>query len=196
MIDLTLSHLLPWIVIAGLLFLLWMILKRGPKFSTAPVTQHDEQIIAINDPSVTFGRKPILWPKEYRTLKLAEKVVKQYGRRDCHLWAQVNLGELITVESVTSQKAWNARSSINSKRSDIVLTDSKGYALALIEYQGAGHYNDTAVKRDKVKRLAAQRAGVAFIEIMGHWSDPQIEAELSRALRGVLSSSVLESAQD
>ena len=54
---------------------------------------------------------------------------------------------------------------INSKRVDFLIVDKKGYAVIVIEYQGQGHYQDNAAKRDAVKREACRKAGVIFFRI-------------------------------
>ena len=173
-----------------LLFIGALFLYRRKRFARKrffyPPTAHDDQLTAVSSGRVNFKTKPILWPREYRAFRAAQKVLTKYGRTDCRLWAQVCLGELFTVESHDSVDAKQALASINSKRSDIVLTDSKGYALALIEYQGRQHYQGSAYKRDAIKRFVAQRAGVLFLELNHDWTEEQIEEALGKGLEHLL----------
>lgn len=118
--------LLLWGLAALVIYLKYKAPSRKglPRFT--PVTFHDDQLTAVIESSVGFKSKPILWPREYRAYKATERILAKYKRTDCRIWAQVCLGELFTIEAADALKAREAHSSINSKRSDIVLTDSRG----------------------------------------------------------------------
>lgn len=154
-----------------------------PSSRPARVTEHDAQIAAITSAKITLSKTPILQPREYRVYKIAERILTRLERGECHVWAQVCLGELIAIESSDEAKQKEAFSSINSKRSDIVITDKRGYALAFLEYHGNRHYQQNAEKRDAVKRMAAQRAGIKFIEVIGEWEDAEIEHTIEQGLK-------------
>ena len=47
-----------------------------------------------------------------------------------------------------------------------MVVDHKGIAVLVVEYQGMGHYQGTAVLRDAVKLEAFRTAGVTLIEVM------------------------------
>ncbi|WP_444944225.1 DUF2726 domain-containing protein [Microbulbifer sp. ZKSA006] len=72
---------------------------------------------------------------------------------------QASLGEILTCENKFGYRA------INSKRSDFVITNKQFQPLAVIEYQGAGHFQGNYQKRDLTKRNALKRARVAFVQI-------------------------------
>ena len=72
---------------------------------------------------------------------------------------------------------------INSKRCDLVIADRYGNPVAVLEYQGSGHnIGGTAGKRDEIKRIALERAGVRFVEIM----DGTTPDEIQRTIRELL----------
>jgi hypothetical protein len=80
-------------------------------------------------------------------------------RKGCRVVAQPSLGEIVTS---TRKFAFNA---INSKRVDMLITDKTGWPLLAIEYQGEGHYDQTADLRDAIKSTALRKAGVGYLEI-------------------------------
>ena len=71
---------------------------------------------------------------------------------------QVSLGEILICEDELGYRA------INSKRSDFVITDRQFRPIAIIEYQGSGHYQSNSENRDATKRHALTRAGIDYIE--------------------------------
>jgi hypothetical protein len=73
--------------------------------------------------------------------------------------AQVSLGEVLSSPDA------RAYSAINSKRVDMLIVSRRGDPIAVIEYQGHGHYQGTAAARDAVKKEALRRAGVRHIEV-------------------------------
>ena len=56
-----------------------------------------------------------------------------------------------------------------------MIIDKKGYAVIVIEYQGQGHYQDNAVKRDAVKWEACRKAGVIFLEFQPNYGKAELE---------------------
>lgn len=59
---------------------------------------------------------------------------------------------------------------INAKRADFIITDGRSDVLAVIEYQGSGHFGSSnqsrvrAEKSDATKRRATAEAGIPFFE--------------------------------
>ncbi|MDU3075308.1 MAG: DUF2726 domain-containing protein [Mixta calida] len=92
------------------------------------------------------------------------------------VFAQVSLGEILGSDSKPAYWA------INSKRADFVIIDRTGQPVAVVEYQGTGHYQGDASVRDAVKREACKSAGIAFIELSAGYSDADISA-ISQLLR-------------
>ena len=72
---------------------------------------------------------------------------------------QASLGEVVVCDNEFGYRA------INSKRSDFVITDKSFQPVAVIEYQGSGHYLSNHEIRDKTKRNALNSAGVKYVEL-------------------------------
>ncbi len=74
---------------------------------------------------------------------------------------------------------------INSKRADFIILDVDLNVLAVIEYQGSGHFGNTAksrdraIKSDKVKRKALFEAGITLIEVPPKFDQNYIRTNLT-----------------
>jgi hypothetical protein len=79
--------------------------------------------------------------------------------KDYRIFPQVSLGEILSAE----QESYSV---INSKRVDFCLTNKQFIPLAVIEYQGKGHKNQTSSQRDSVKKQSAEKAGILYIPIL------------------------------
>jgi hypothetical protein len=77
---------------------------------------------------------------------------------------QASMGEAIAAEAEDQAAADNAHASYNSKRIDLLICDEDWLPLVAIEHQGSGHYKGNAEARDRVKRLALERAGIGLVE--------------------------------
>lgn len=145
------------------------------------VSDVDEQLSFVT--AVEFERQPLLNKGEFRVLLVLEGVVREL-RSGHRVMAQTSLGEVLrpkrTGNAVDADLAFR---SINSKRSDFIVVDRRGLAVLAVEYQGGGHYQGTAVKRDAVKRAAFESAGVTFIEVPAQFD----AALLTGQVRGLLS---------
>lgn len=85
--------------------------------------------------------------------------------------ATVSYGESLKCRKPGSncdhRKFWT----VNAKRADFVLCNDAFYVVAVIEYQGGGHYGSSpkglvsSIKRDNTKRKALSEAGFPLIEI-------------------------------
>jgi hypothetical protein len=152
---------------------------------TPPAVQND-----VSDPRnqldfvsrVEFERQPLLNKSEFQVLLVLEEVVRglDAGHR---VMAQTVLGEFLRPKR--GGQAGNsdlAYRSINCKRADFVVVDSRGYAVLVVEYQGSGHYQGTAMLRDAVKREALRTAGVTLIEVMPNFRRTDIAAQVRDVL--------------
>ena len=106
-----------------------------------------------------FSRKRLMNKSEYCVFRQLENWISQKSVKGYRLFAQVPLGEFLGTQDN------NAFRSINSKRSDFLIIDKNGYAVAAVECQGDGHFQGNARERDAVKFRALERAGVRLIEI-------------------------------
>lgn len=74
---------------------------------------------------------------------------------------------------------------INSKRADFIILDVDLNVLAVIEYQGSGHFGNTAksrdraIRSDKVKRKALFEAGITLIEVPPKFDQNYIRTNLT-----------------
>jgi hypothetical protein len=120
---------------------------------------------------------------EFQVLLLLEAVVHDL-RSGHRVMAQTSLGEFLRPKRQPLQAAHAdlAYRSINSKRADFVVVDQTGLAVLVVEYQGNGHYQGTALARDAVKREAFRSAGVTLIEIPARYEKEAIARQVRRAL--------------
>jgi hypothetical protein len=121
-----------------------------------------------------FYKKKIMSKAEYRVFRIVEAEILTL-RNGCRVLSQTSLGEIIGSDD---EKAF---ASINSKRVDILIIGPYGDPLAVVEYQGGGHHQNSAAARDAIKKEAFRRAGVHFVEVdEGH--TPEEIAHLVRRL--------------
>lgn len=149
---------------------------RGRPWQASAVPQ-----ISIADPAeqlrvvaaAEFTKQTLLNKQEARVLYAAERAVAESGLK-WRVMAQVSLGEILRSENA------RAFAAINSKRVDLLVISQSGEPLAAIEYQGGGHYQNTAAIRDAVKKEALRKAGVRYIEVMGRHTADDVRREISR----------------
>lgn len=108
-----------------------------------------------------FQTKTLINKSEIRLFWMITKQLP-HGFR---VMVQVSYGEILRCRS--RRKFFT----INAKRADLVICDREFNVVAVIEYQGGGHYGSTAksrrnaIGRDRQKRRALAEAGVALVEI-------------------------------
>jgi hypothetical protein len=123
-----------------------------------------------------FYAMPIMNRGEY---KLFQTILREVEKINFHYWVfpQVALGEVI--RSPDEQ----AYAAINSKRCDLIVTDSYGKPLLAIEYNGTGHWlSGDASIRDQIKQIALEKAGVAYKAIDPNTTDHEIHRIIETAL--------------
>lgn len=130
----------------------------------------ESQLNSVNNSM--FRRRPLMNKGEYAIFCKLEKLLSQLPGR-YRLFAQVSLGEILHTDNDQAYK------SINCKRSDFVIIDRAGYPVAVIEYQGGGHYQKDASIRDAIKREACNSAGIVFTELHERYSDDDLRAVIS-----------------
>lgn len=118
--------------------------------------------------------------KKQRLLNLKEeelfwKLVKLCNEKSLRVFPQVSLGEMLSAEDNEAYRR------INSKRVDFCITDKKFLPIAVVEYHGSGHKNETSDERDKVKKVAVEMAGIEYIAI-SDGQEYQVNKYLSEAL--------------
>ncbi|MBY0561967.1 DUF2726 domain-containing protein [Hyphomicrobium sp.] len=132
---------------------------------------------------VQFETQPLLNKSEFQVLLVLEAVARDL-KSGFRVMAQTNLGEILKPK----RQLWGetacdlAYRSINGKRADFVIVNSAGHAVLVVEYQGAGHYQGTALLRDAVKREAFRTAGVALIEVPARFQKADVEKQVRQIL--------------
>jgi len=137
---------------------------------------------------VKFHKRRVMGGGELGVFYAAMTVTRQpqpEGRYPFYVFPQVNLGQILGAKTEQVRLKWQAdkaHQAINSKRCDLLITDKRGWPVAVIEYQGEGHDLDgTANRRDQIKRLAVEGAGICFVEIEAGTS----VAEMRRTVQNV-----------
>lgn len=144
--------------------------RRNPERSPEVVREQtvaERQLTTVRRSE--FRKRPLMNKGEYGVFCRLETLISK-NHPDYRIFAQVSMGEILGSDSD------EAYLSINSKRADFVIINRSGFPVAVVEYQGSGHYKDDARIRDAVKREACSSAGIAFIEIPARYSATDIEA--------------------
>lgn len=116
-----------------------------------------------------FTTKPLLNKSEIRLFKILHNITPE----NFHVFSQVSYGEFLRCAS--NRKFWT----INAKRADFVICDYEFNVVAVVEYQGSGHYGSTrkshenAKSRDRAKLKALTEANIPMVEI-----PPKFNSEL------------------
>jgi hypothetical protein len=135
----------------------------------------EEPVAGYNSDAIGWHATPLMNRSEFRVFEELERLVVncQTGHR---LFSQVPLGEVMRPDQTSGNPALRRKAfqEINSKRVDFILIDRAGFPTIAIEYQGGGHYQGNAIKRDHIKREAFRKIGVPFMEVIaGGLSDGQ-----------------------
>ena len=148
----------------------------------------DKQLEAVRRGEVAFHKRRVMGGGELGVFYAAMAVTRQpqpEGRYPFYVFPQVNLGQILGAKTEQVRLRWQgdqAHQAINSKRCDLLIADKKGWPVAVIEYQGEAHDLDgTAGRRDQIKRIAVEGAGIRYVEIEAGTS----AAEMRRIVQGV-----------
>jgi hypothetical protein len=148
--------------------------------------QLNQQLEAVTRDSVTFYASKVMAGGEFEVFRAAMSVTRQSfpsGPYPFYVFPQVSLGQVIRTRASVEWQADQAHRAINSKRCDLLIADRYGNPVAVLEYQGGGHnIGGTAERRDRVKRIALERAGVRYVEI----KDGTSQAEIQQIIRVML----------
>ena len=108
--------------------------------------------------------------KSERNVYFALKKLTNAFKGEFYICPQINLGEIISAPDSPSGTA--AYSAINSKRVDFCIADRHFNPVAVIEFQGEGHFQGDAKLRDDIKYKATTKAGIYY--------EPIYDCELPR----------------
>nr|WP_269467973.1 DUF2726 domain-containing protein [Devosia ureilytica] len=140
---------------------------------STPVLDSSDQLRVVM--GAAFEKTRLMSRPEYDVFRVVETHLRRCGP-GYRLMAQTSMGEFIRSADPS------AHSSINSKRVDMLIIDTFGFAVVAIEHQGSGHYQNDAAARDAVKREALRRAGIEYLEIFQHHQPEEICALVSGAI--------------
>lgn len=139
-------------------------------------------LLILQKIEVRFQKKVLLNKSEMRLFHMIEAMLRGKPYR---LLCQVSYGEFLRTRS--KKAFWK----VNAKRADFLIVDQDFNPVAVIEYQGAGHFGrtgqsaDLARQRDNTKKRACLSAGLAWIEVPAKID----RAALDSSLRAVLNKS-------
>ena len=158
-----------------------------PKTTEQERAEHlDRQLEAVIGVQVSFYRRRVMNRGEYDLFRAAIGVTGQKpagGEFPFYVFPQVSLGQIIGTQEAGKPESDAAHRAINSKRCDFLIADRNGWPIAVLEYQGSGHnISGTAERRDRIKQIALERAGVRYVEIM----DGASQAEIQQTIRDLL----------
>lgn len=108
--------------------------------------------------------------KSERSVYFALIKLTRSFKGEFYIYPQINLGEIISTPD--SPSGVDAYSAINSKRVDFCIADRHFSPVAVVEFQGEGHYQGDAKLRDDIKYKAATKAGIYY--------EPIYDCELTR----------------
>ena len=115
----------------------------------------------------SFQKRRILNVSEDRVFQIIENDIRN-ARKDFRVFPQVSLGEILNSHNRAAFFA------INNKRVDFLIVDDARLPVAVIEYQGGGHFQGTAEARDAIKFEALRKADIGYIEIFENENAEQI----------------------
>ncbi len=105
------------------------------------------------------------------------------------LLAQVSLGEIFNTRPYDDRAAAAAYYAFNARRSDLVIVNTDGLPVLIIEYQGGGHFQKSYYLRDEIKRRVFQKAKVRALEIAENLNAPEAAARVREQLDALLPAS-------
>ncbi|MCI4412228.1 MAG: DUF2726 domain-containing protein, partial [Thiotrichales bacterium] len=121
---------------------------------SSPKERYNGQLALVR--STRFKVKPLL---NFEERKIYFGLRGLLGKHNYYIYPQVSLGEVFQ----NSDK--DAFYAINSKRCDFCVADKGFMPVALIEYDGNGHFANESELRDAVKSEVAKSADVPLVRI-------------------------------
>ncbi len=162
----TTTIIITGIIIFTLFFIVLTNKKTKRKSEKNEFYKEQEQRVKIGG----YKKQPLLNNTEDISRAAIIKALTNTNKR---LYAQVSLGEILQHDNYKLYK------DIQSKRADFVITDNKNIPICVIEIHGNGHYqNKNTTKRDEIKKLALEDAGIKYIAIAVGNNPKQIYAQV------------------
>lgn len=127
---------------------------------------HDNQLSSVQ--GATFSKLPVMNASENALYNFLLHMVKKYDY-PVRVFPQVSLGEILKSDNKAGFFA------INSKRVDFVIADKNNMPVAVVEYQGSGHWQNNARKRDTIKKLACEKAGIKYFDLPATYTGNEVK---------------------
>ena len=163
-----------WLLALPVLAALFFLAGRGPR-RRVPPRQAPEGLAEAAEPYRVY---PVLNTSERRLWAEMERILHDHFHSRCRILAQVALPEFVYAEAKADYFA------ISGQRVDFLIVDSGFRPVCAIEYQGAGHFGQTAHARSRTrvrdvsKRKALRMAGVPLVEIPERWDTALLRERL------------------
>jgi hypothetical protein len=132
-------------------------------------------VLGVNILAKLLEPKFIAVPVLNKTEKRLFAAISSIIQPNLRLCPQVSYGEFLGCKS--SRKFWK----INAKRADMIVVNEDFHVVAVIEYQGSGHFGKTktsrsnSLRRDRQKQKALKEAGIPLYEIPASFKKDQLE---------------------
>src|SRR5690606_13749636 len=115
---------------------------------------------------------------EEDVFKLLVQLIYTHAKGQYKVNGQTSLGEIL---KTPNKYAFNV---VNYKRVDFCIVDREYMPIAVIEVNSTGHYQNNALERDEIKRVACESAGIKYIAIRENESKKEkLERELLSLLK-------------
>lgn len=116
--------------------------------------------------NVDWRSNPLMNKSEFALYRALNDIVAQ-SPNNHRLFSQVAYGAFLAVCARRGPERLRraAFHAVARKSADFVIINRYGYPVAVVEYQGTGHYQANAHDRDQAKRVACHSAGIPFIEV-------------------------------
>lgn len=161
--------------------------KAGRPFD-APYRRHsgvaaESSKAYSSDPNLQVGyvldaqyrHRRLMNASEYAVFAYLRELLRDLGHRH-HAFPQVPLKAFLDIEGE------NARRAVGSKRLDILVVDAAGLPALAVEYHGGGHFQGDAIQRDRIKKLALERAGIPLVELYRDYERTELRGKVCQAL--------------
>lgn len=131
-----------------------------------PGNVHDRQLSNVK--SADFSLQPVMNASESNLYDFMLHMVNKYHYL-VRFFPQVSLGEILKTDNKSAFFA------VNSKRVDFVIADTENIPCAVVEYQWSGQWQNHARKRDTIKKLACEKAGIKYFELPATYTGNELK---------------------
>ncbi len=117
---------------------------------------------ALSDSSVDIG--PLM---EATRQAIFAGLLPVANRHGLHVAPEVSLAAVFTIQGRGSADSETAQRALRQKRVDFLLIDGSARPILAIDCVGESEWRDRALRRDRLKRQAFEKAQLPLLELMG-----------------------------